>query len=327
MVVMVWSMEIVMSVMFIEMTPVSVVSIMIPIVAPVAVVSIMSPSVAPVSVMVIVSPSVAPVAMVVIMSPSVMVIMSPSVMVIVSPSVMVIMSPSIMVVMVVPITVDIVVVSVVISVMISVVDIWVDNCLSVLCWFFLFLSWLWCLFLWLCFCWLFGCCSLLSVHISFVVKRNSVHLLSKENLGEGKTKRVSEFIVMLILPLSHSIHEFVVHILSINDEIVINMEDKVPWVSECLGHVLKFIEVSSNSCFALLEFSSNIVNDGSHVFNCMENAIESCVSEFIDNSSKSLPDVFSITETFNSMWDFSLNRSSKDTFENLSHSEEGEVNI
>ena len=234
MVVMVWSMEIVMSVMLIEMAPVSIVSIMIPIVAPVAVVSIMSPSVAPVSVMVIVSPSVAPVAMVVIMSPSVMVIMSPSVMVIVSPSVMVIVSPSIMVVMVVPITVNIVVVSVMISMVISVVDIWVDNCLSVLCWFFLFLSWLWCLFLWLCFCWLFGCCSLLSVHISFVVKRNTVHLLSKEDLRKGKTKRMSKLIVVLVFPLCHGIHELVIDILSIDDEVVVNVENEVPWVSESL---------------------------------------------------------------------------------------------
>ena len=242
MVVVVWSMEIVMSVMLIEMAPVSVVAIMFPIVAPVSVVSI-----SPVTMVAIMIPVMAPLSvvaiMVPVMSPAVVIIMSPSVMVIMSISVMVIVSPTIMVVMGVPISVhivvDIVVVSMVISVMISMVDIWVDNSLCVLCWFFLFLSWLWCLFLWCCLCcWLFGCSSLLSVHISFVVERNSVHLLSKENLGEGKTERVSEFIVMLILPLGHSIHKFVVYILSIDDQVVINMEDKVPWVSESLGHVL-----------------------------------------------------------------------------------------
>ena len=322
MVVVVWSMEIVMSVMLIEMAPVSIVAIMIPVMAPVSMVSI-----SPVTMVIIMTVVVAPVSVVAIMSPAVVIIMSPSVMVIMSPSVMVIVSPSIMVVMVVPISVSIMMDIVVVSVVISVVDIRVDNGLSMLCWFFLLLSWLCCLFLWCCLCWLFGCCCLLSVHISLVVKRNSVHLLSEENLGEGKTKRVSEFIIMLIFPLSHSIHKFVVHILSIDDQVVINMEDKVPWVSECLGHVLKFIEVSSNSCFALLKLSSNIINDGSHVLNSMENTVESCVSEFINNSTDSLPDVLGIAEAFNSMWDFSLNRSSKKTFENLSHSEEGEVNI
>ena len=318
MVVMAWSMEIVMSVMLIEMAPVSIVAIMTQIVAPVSVVSI-----TPVTMVVIMIPVVAPVSVVTIMSPVVVVIMSPSIMVIMSPSVMVIVSPSIMVIMVVPIAVHIVVDIVVISV----VDIRMNNSLSVLCWFFFLLSRLWCLFLGLCLCWLFGCCCLLSVHISFIEERYSVHLLSEENLGESKTERVSEFIVMLIFPLGHSIHKFVVHVLSINNKVVINMEDKVPWVSECLGHVIKFIEVSSNSCFALLKFSSNIVNDGSHVFNCMENAIESCVSEFINNSSNSLPDVLSIAEALNSMWNFSLNGSSKKTLKNLSHSEEGEVNI
>ena len=49
--------------------------------------------------------------------------------------------------------------------------------------------------------------------------------------------------------------------------------------------------------------------------------------ELINNTTDSFPDVLGIAEAFNSMWDFSLNRSSKKTFENLSHSEEGEVNI
>ena len=54
----------------------------------------------------------------------------------------------------------------------------------------------------------------------------------------------------------------------------------------------------------------------------MENAIESCVSKFINNPANSLPNVFGITKAFNSMWNLSLNRSGKKTLENLSHSKE-----
>ena len=59
----------------------------------------------------------------------------------------------------------------------------------------------------------------------------------------------------------------------------------------------------------------------------MKNAIESCVSKFINNSANSLPNVFCITKAFDSMWDFSFDRSSKKTLENLSHSEEREVDV
>ena len=222
-----WSVVVVMIpvvVMMVIMTPISVMIIMIPVVAPSLVVIMVAPSV-----------------VVVVVSPSIVIIM-----------VVIVVSPSIVIIMVV-IMMDIM--------MFIMVSIWVHNSLSML-WCLLFLlSWLWCFLLWLFFSRFFLLSSLFSVHIAFVEKRDSIHLLSKENLGKCKTKGVSEFIVMLVFPLGHSIHKFVVYILSIYNKIMINMEDEIPWVSEGLGHRFEFIEISSDCSFALFKLASNIIDD------------------------------------------------------------------
>ena len=222
-----WSVEVVMIpvvVMMVIMTPISVMIIMIPIVAPSLVVIMVAPSV-----------------VVIVVAPSIVIIM-----------VVIVVAPSIVIIMVV-IMMDIM--------MFIMVSIWVHNSLSML-WCFLFLfSWLWCFLLWLCFSRFFLLSSLFSVHVALVEKRDSIHLLSKENLGKCKTKGVSEFIVMLVFPLGHSIHKFVVYILSIYNKIVINMEDEIPWVSEGLGHRFEFIEISSNRSFALLKLARNIIDN------------------------------------------------------------------
>ena len=199
------------------------------------------------------------VVMMVIMTPiSVMIIMIP----VVAPSLVVIMvAPSVVVIVVAPSIVIIMVVIMMDIMMFIMVSIWVHNSLSML-WCFLFLfSWLWCFLLWLCFSRFFLLSSLFSVHVALVEKRDSIHLLSKENLGKCKTKGVSEFIVMLVFPLGHSIHKFMVYILSIYNKIVINMEDEIPWVSEGLGHRFEFIEISSNRSFALLKLARNIIDN------------------------------------------------------------------
>ena len=43
-----------------------------------------------------------------------------------------------------------------------------------------------------------------------------------------------EFVVVLVSPLCHGIHEFMVHILSIDDEVMVDVEDEIPWVGEGL---------------------------------------------------------------------------------------------
>ena len=181
--------------------------------------------VVPMEEVVMVVPVVFPVPMVVSMvSPSIVIVMM-------SPISIVLIIVFIVVIIMVIIMVDVVVLSVVWGIVMCCV--WVNNGLSVL-WLFFLLSWLGSWLLVLLFGWLFSLLGILSVNVPFAVERNTVHLLSKEDLRKGKTKRMSKLIVVLVFPLCHGIHELVIDILSIDDEVVVNVEDEVPWVSESL---------------------------------------------------------------------------------------------
>ena len=181
--------------------------------------------VVPMEEVVMVVPVVLPVPMVVSMvSPSIVIVMMP-------PISIVLIIVFIVVIIMVIIMVDVVVLSVVWGIVMCCV--WVNNGLSVL-WLFFLLSWLGSWLLILLFGWLFSLLGILSVNVPFAVERNTVHLLSKEDLRKGKTKRMSKLIVVLVFPLCHGIHELVIDILTIDDEVVVNVEDEVPWVSESL---------------------------------------------------------------------------------------------
>lgn len=104
-----------------------------------------------------------------------------------------------------------------------------------------------------------------------VVIRNSVlHLTAKEDLGKSETNRVTKLIEMLVLPLSFSIHDFVMDILTIHNKVVLDVENEVPRVSESLGHLTKFVKISANSCLALFKLVSNIVNNMTHILDSVE---------------------------------------------------------
>lgn len=45
---------------------------------------------------------------------------------------------------------------------------------------------------------------------------------------------MTELIIVLVLPLGHGVHKLMVNILSVDNQVVVNMEDEVPWVSEGL---------------------------------------------------------------------------------------------
>ena len=183
--------------------------------------------VVPMEEVVMVVPVVLPVPMVVSMvSPSIVIVMMPPI----SISIVLIIVLIVVIIMVI-IMVDVVVLSVVWGIVMCCV--WVNNGLSVL-WLFFLLSWLGSWLLVLLFGRLFSLLCILSVNISFAIERNTIHLLSKEDLRKGKTKRMSKLIVVLVFPLCHGIHELVIDILSIDDEVVVNVEDEVPWVSESL---------------------------------------------------------------------------------------------
>merc|ERR1711966_202211 len=51
------------------------------------------------------------------------------------------------------------------------------------------------------------------------------------------------------------------------------------------------------------------------------------MSELIDDTANSLPDVLGVTEALDSVWDLSLNTASEQTLKDLAHSEEGEVDV
>ena len=67
-----------------------------------------------------------------------------------------------------------------------------------------------------------------------VVRNRVLHLSAHEDLGESKTNGMTVFIEVLILPLSLSVHDLVVDVLSVDNQVVLDMEDEVPWVSESL---------------------------------------------------------------------------------------------
>ena len=59
----------------------------------------------------------------------------------------------------------------------------------------------------------------------------------------------------------------------------------------------------------------------------MENAIKGGVSELVNDSTDSLPDMLGVAKALDSMGNFSLNTAGEETLEDLAHSEEGEVHV
>ena len=160
-----------------------------------------------------------------------------------------------------------------------------------------------------------------------VLRDTVLHLSTKEDLGEGETDGVSELIEVLVLPLGLSIHDLVVNILAVDNKIVLNVEDEVPRISEGLGHLSELVKIGADGGLALLELVGDVVNDVTEVLNSMEHRVEGTVLELVDNATEALPDVLGITEALNTVGNLSLNRASKETLEDLAHSEEGEVDI
>ena len=154
-----------------------------------------------------------------------------------------------------------------------------------------------------------------------------LHLSAKEDLGEGETDGVSELIEVLVLPLGLSIHDLVVNILAVDNKIVLNVEDEVPRISEGLGHLSELVKIGADGGLALLELVGDVVNDVTEVLNSMEHRVEGAVLELVDNATEALPDVLGITEALNTVGNLSLNGASKETLEDLAHSEESEVDI
>ena len=154
-----------------------------------------------------------------------------------------------------------------------------------------------------------------------------LHLSAKENLGEGKTKRVTVLIEVLVLPLCLSVHNFVMDVLSIDNEVMLNMEDEVPWVSECLGHFTELVKIGADGSLALLKLVGNVMDNMTKVLNSVKHRVEGSMLKLVLDAAKTFPDVFGVTEALDTVRNFSLDGASKETLKNLTHAEESEVDV
>ena len=170
--------------------------------------------------------------------------------------------------------------------------------------------------------------AVMSIMSGEVVSRNLVlHLATEEDLGKGKTNGVTKLVEVLVVPLSLSVSDLMMDILTVDNQVVLNVEDEVPGVSECFGHLAELVEISTDGSLALFELVGNIMDDVAEILDAVKHRVEGGMLELIDNTTEAFPDVFGITEALDSMGNLSLNSTSKETLENLAHAEESEMNI
>ena len=170
--------------------------------------------------------------------------------------------------------------------------------------------------------------AVMSIMSGEVVSRNLVlHLSTEEDLGKGKTNGVTKLVEVLVVPLSLSVSDLVVDILTVDNQVVLNVEDEVPGVSEGFGHLAELVEISTDGSLALFELVSNIMDDVAEILDAVKHRVEGGMLELIDNTTEAFPDVLGITEALDSMGNLSLNSTSKETLEDLAHAEESEMNI
>ena len=72
---------------------------------------------------------------------------------------------------------------------------------------------------------------------------------------------MTEFIVVLVFPLSNSVHEFMIDVLAVNDEVVVDVEDEIPGTRESLAHGSELVKVSPNCGLTLLKLPTDVAND------------------------------------------------------------------
>jgi hypothetical protein len=109
------------------------------------------------------------------------------------------------------------------------------------------------------------------VSLGEVVGRDAIlHLAAQEDLGESKTDGVTVLIEVLVVPLSLSIHDLVVDVLTVDNEVVLDVEDEVPRVGEGLGHLAELVEVGADGGLALLELVGDIMDHVTEILDSVE---------------------------------------------------------
>ena len=117
------------------------------------------------------------------------------------------------------------------------------------------------------------------------------------------------------------------HVLPVNDQVLIVVEDEVPRLGEVKRIVGEHIKVSAELSLTFSQLIDDIMDDVTKIFCRSKDVIESLMLELVDETSKSLPQMLSITKAFSGVGHLGLDRASEDTLENLAHTEESEVNI
>jgi hypothetical protein len=94
-----------------------------------------------------------------------------------------------------------------------------------------------------------------------------LHLSTKSNLGESKTDGVAELVEVLVFPLCLSIHDLVMDILSVQNKVVLDVENEVPGIGESCRHLAELVKIGADGSLALFELISDVVDNVAHVFN------------------------------------------------------------
>ena len=81
-------------------------------------------------------------------------------------------------------------------------------------------------------------------------------------------------VVVLVFPLGLSVHDLMVDVLAIYDQVVLDVEDEVPGIRECLGHLAELVKVRADGGLALLKLIGDIVDNVTEVLESMEHHIE-----------------------------------------------------
>ena len=150
------------------------------------------------------------------------------------------------------------------------------------------------------------------------VERDAVfHLLAKEDLRERKANVVTELVVVLVFPLCHGVHELVVDVLAVDDQVVVDVEDEIPGTRESFAHGSELVKVSPYCGFALLKLTCNVADDRAEVLYCMEHAVESCMMELVNHTADPLPDVSGVPQTFDSVGNLSLYSASQEALQDF----------
>ena len=160
-----------------------------------------------------------------------------------------------------------------------------------------------------------------------VVWDTVLQLSTDEDFGESKADGVTILVEVLVLPLGLSVHNFMVDVLAVHDQVVLDVVDEVPGVGEGLGHLAELVQICADGSLALLELIGDVVDDVTKVFDSVQHRVERTVFKLFFNTSKTLPNVLCVSKALDTVGNFGLNRTGQETFKNLAHAEESEMDI